>query len=269
MANMKYIVLVKQVPDMEEVEFDYEEGRVDRSSAEVEPSPFDLNALEEAVKYKEEFGGEVIAVSMGPKQAESTLREAIARGADEGILLHGSEFAGADTLATSVALGSAIDKIGDYDLIFAGEKTVDGDTGQVGPEVAEFLDIPHVSFVSDVKKRGEDEVHVKGEAWNTSFVKSMKFPGLLTFTKDVNDPRLPSFKDKSAARKADIRKWGAKALNVDLDDLGIKGSPTRLSEMEVPPPQKREPTLLRDEPGLAVEKLLDDLDLGGVKSCAK
>ena len=266
MSNLKYIVLIKQVPDMEEVEFDYEEGTVDRSSAELEPNPFDLNALEEAVRYKESFGGEVIAISMGPSQAESTLREALARGADEGILLHGSEFAGSDTWATSVALGHAIDKIGDYDLIFAGEKTVDGDTGQVGPEVAQFLGIPHVSFVSNVRARREDEVEVETEAWNATFVKKMKLPGLLTFTKDVNEPRLPSFKAKSAARKAEVETWGAEDLGVDPEDLGIKGSPTRVSEMEVPPPQKREPTLLRDDPEMAVSKLLEYLNLGGIKS---
>lgn len=266
MLEAKYIVLIKQVPDMEEVKFDYEEGTVDRSSAELEPNPFDLNALEEAVQYKENFGGEVVAISMGPKQAEFTLREATARGADEGILLHGSRFAGSDTWATSVVLGNAIDKVGDYDLIFTGEKTVDGDTGQVGPEVAQFLDIPHVSFVSNVLDRREDEVEVETEVWNATFVKKMKLPGLLTFTKDVNEPRLPSFKAKSAARKAEIETWGAEELSIDAEELGIKGSPTRVSEMEVPPPQKREPTLLRDEPEVAVSKLLEDLDLGRIKS---
>lgn len=261
---MHYIVFIKQVPDMKEVEFNYEEGTVDRSSADLEPNPFDLNALEEAVQYKEKLGGEVIAISMGPQQAVSTLREALARGADEAILLRGSEFAGSDTWATSIALGSAIQKIGDYDLIFTGEKTVDGDTGQVGPEVAEFLGIPHVSYVSEVKKKGEEGVEVQGEAWNATFIKKVRLPCLLTATKDLNEPRLPSFKDKSAARKAEITTWGAEDLNVDVEDLGITGSPTRVVEMEVPPPQKRESTLLRDEPEKAVEKLLTDLKLGEV-----
>ncbi len=262
MPEPTWIVLIKQVPDMDEVEFDYEEGRVDRSSAPLEPNPFDLNALEEAVKYKEELGGEVVAISMGPKQAKSTLKDAIARGADEGILLHGREFAGSDTWATSLALGHAIENVGDYDLIFAGEKTVDGDTGQVGPEVAEYLDIPHIAFVSDVKKRGEKEIRVESESWGATYHKSMNLPGLITLTKDVNEPRLPSFKDKQKARKAEVITWGVDDISVDPDNLGITGSPTRVANMEVPPPEKRESLLLREDPGSAVNQLLEKMDLG-------
>ena len=265
MRNLTYIVLIKQVPDMDEVEFDYEEGRIDRSSADLEPNPFDLNALEEAVQYKEKLGGEVVAISMGPGQAESTLREAIARGADEGILLQGSDFAGSDTWATSVALASAIENVGDYSLIFTGEKTVDGDTGQVGPEVAEFLDIPHVPFASELKERKEEEVEVESEAWGATFVKKMSLPGLITVTKDINEPRLPSFKAKRAAKKAEIKQWGSRDISVDPENLGIKGSPTRVAEMEVPPPQKREPLIIREEASEAVAKLMNELDLGGVK----
>ena len=265
MRDLTYIVLIKQVPDMDEVEFDYEEGRVDRSSAPLEPNPFDLNALEEAVKYKEEVGGRVIAISMGPKQAESTLKDAIARGADEGILLHGREFAGSDTWATSLALGKAIDTVGNFDLIFSGEKTVDGDTGQVGPEVAEFLNIPHVAFVSNVTARRENEVEVESESWGATYVKSMTTPGLITVTKDVNDPRLPSFKDKQRARKTDITNWGVEDISIDPDNLGVTGSPTRVANMEVPPPDKRESLLLRENPGNAVNQLLEKLDLGREK----
>ncbi|MFW6005912.1 MAG: electron transfer flavoprotein subunit beta/FixA family protein [Candidatus Bipolaricaulota bacterium] len=262
MPELTYIVLIKQVPDMDEVEFDYEEGRVDRSSAPLEPNPFDLNALEEAVKYKEELGGEVLAISMGPSQAESTLKDAIARGADEGILLHGREFAGSDTWATSLALAHAIETVGSYDIIFAGEKTVDGDTGQVGPEVAEYLDIPHVAFVSDVTKRGEKEIQVESEAWGATYLKSMKLPGLITVTKDVNEPRLPSFKDKQRARKAEITTWGVDDISIDPDNLGVTGSPTRVANMEVPPPEERESLILREDPGNAVNQLLEKLDLG-------
>lgn len=262
MAYLQYIVLIKQVPDMDQVEFDYEEGRVDRSSAPLEPNPFDLNALEEAIKYKEEIGGKVVAVSMGPKQAESTLKDALARGADEGILLHGKEFAGSDTWATSLALGHAIETVGDYDLIFSGEKTVDGDTGQVGPEVSEFLGIPHVAFVSEVRERSGKEVQVESESWGATYIKTMKLPGLITLTKDVNEPRLPSFKDKQKARKAEITTWGVDDITIDPDNLGVTGSPTRVANMEVPPPDKRESLILREEPGNAVNQLLEKMDLG-------
>ncbi|MFW6013233.1 MAG: electron transfer flavoprotein subunit beta/FixA family protein [Candidatus Bipolaricaulota bacterium] len=265
MSNLKYIVLIKQVPDMEKVEFNYEEGRIDRSSAPLEPNPFDLNGLEEAVKYKEECGGEVVALSMGPEQAKSTLKDALARGADRGILLHGKEFAGSDTWATSLALGHAIEKIGDYDLIFAGEKTVDGDTGQVGPEVAEFLDLPHVAFVSSVNKREEDEVQVTAESWGVSYRKALKLPGLITVTKDVNEPRLPSFKDKRRARKAEVTVWGVEEISINPDLLGLDGSPTMVSDMEVPPPDTREPEIFRNGTEDAVNKLVNRIDWGASK----
>lgn len=263
MANLRYIVLIKQVPDMDQVEFDYEEGRIDRSSAPLEPNPFDLNALEEAVTYKEEIGGEVLAISMGPEQAGSTLKDAMARGADRGILLNGREFVGSDTWATSMALGHAINTLGDYDLIFAGEKTIDGDTGQVGPGVAQLLGIPHIAFVSDVQKRGKEEIQVKSESWGWTYVKTMKLPGLITVTKDVNEPRLPSFKDKMKARKAEITTWGVEDISVDAEELGIRGSPTRVAKMVVPPPDKREPVVFRDEPRDAVNQLLEKIELGG------
>lgn len=259
MAELTIVVLIKQVPDMNQVEFDYEEGRIDRGSAPLEANPFDLNALEEAVTYKEEVDGEVIAISMGPKQAESTLQEALARGADEAILLTDSGFAGSDTWATSACLGMAIKKLNSYDLIICGEKTVDGDTGQVGPEVAEFLSIPHVAYVSKVRERAIDYLEVESEVWGQVFVKKLTLPGLITVTKDLNEPRLPSFRDKMRARKADIKVWGMEDIGGKPEDFGIKGSPTRVANMEVPPPQKREALIIRDEPAKAADKLLKKL----------
>ena len=131
------VVPIKQVPDMERVKFDKEKGTVDRSSAPGEINPFDLNALEAAVQIKEKLGATVTTVSMGPPQAEAALRDALSRGADRGILLVDKAFAGADTWATSYTLASAIQRLGQTDLIVCGEKTVDGDTAQVGPAVAE------------------------------------------------------------------------------------------------------------------------------------
>ncbi len=145
---MRIIVPIKQVPDMNQVRFEVDRGRVDRSSAGVEINPFDLNALEAAVQIKEDMGGTVTAISMGPHQAESSLRDALARGADDAVLLENRKFAGADTLATSYTIACAIRKLGAFDLILCGEKTVDGDTGQVGPEIAEHLNIPHIAYVS-------------------------------------------------------------------------------------------------------------------------
>lgn len=255
---MKIIVLIKQVPDMEKVKFDWERGVIDRKSAGTEINPFDLNALEAAVQIKESIGAEVIALTMGPPTAESALREAIARGADEGILLSDRKFGGADVKATASTLAAAIKVIGDYDLILAGMQTVDGDTGQVGSEVAEFLDIPHICFVEKVNEINNEYINVRTDIWDSVYVKKMKLPGLLTVTKDINSPRLPSFKNKTKARKAEIPVWGLDKLSEFLDETmaGLKGSPTMVKKIEVPPVEKREGKLWRDNMGEAIEELV-------------
>lgn len=233
---MTIIVLIKQVPDMEKVKFDREKGRVDRSSAGTEINPFDLNALEVALQISEKIGSKVVALSMGPPQAEDALREAIARGADEGILLSDSKFGGSDVKATSNILSAAIKKIGDYDLVIAGIQTVDGDTGQVGPEVAGYLGIPHISNVESLKDYSENSIEVICNVWEGLYLKRGKYPLLITVTKDVNVPRLPSFKNKMKARKTEIIKWGYEELKevIDESQLGIKGSATRVKKIEVP-----------------------------------
>ncbi|MFA9424128.1 MAG: electron transfer flavoprotein, beta subunit, partial [Sedimentibacter sp.] len=197
---MTIIVLIKQVPDMEKVKFDSEKGRIDRTSAGTEINPFDLNALEVALKIGEQTNSKVIALSMGPPQAEESLREAIARGADEGILLSDVKFGGSDVKATSTILSAAIRKIGDYDLVIAGIQSVDGDTGQVGPEVAGVLRIPHISNVESIKDFTENHIDVVSNVWEGLYLKRGKYPLLITVTKDVNVPRLPSFKNKMKAR---------------------------------------------------------------------
>jgi len=134
-----------------------------------------------------------------------------------------------------------------------------------GPKLLNILDIPHVAFVSNVTARKEDSVEVESESWGATYVKSMTTPGLITVTKDVNDPRLPSFKDKQRARKAEITNWSVEDISINPDNLGVRGSPTRVANMEVPPPDKRESLLLREDPGNAVNQLLEKLDLGREK----
>ena len=226
---MRIIVPVKMVPDMSQVKFDTEKGLVDRSSAGSEINPFDLYALEAAVQIKEKLGGTVTALSMGPQHAEAILRDTLARGADSAVLLVDKAFAGADTLATSYTLASAIRKLGEFDLIICGEKTVDGDTGQVGPGIAEHLGIPHVAYVSKVEEVGE-KLLVRAEMEDESYLIESGFPVLITVTKDVNTPRLPTFRDKSNARKAKIEVWGADDLAsiADKGRFGVRGSPTRV-----------------------------------------
>ncbi len=259
------VVPIKQVPDMERVKFDTEKGTVDRSSASAEINPFDLNALEAAVQIKEKLGGTVTTISMGPPQAEFSVRDTLSRGADRGILLVDRAFAGADTLATSYTLASAMRKLGGFDLIICGEKTVDGDTGQVGPEIAEWLDIPHVAYVSEIKEIGEKLLIVCDMEGERDSIES-RLPLLITVTKDINVPRLPTFADKLKARKAEIEKWTAEGLSsvADSSRFGLKGSPTRLNKVIVPSEGGRKGEVFRGSTAETTAKMIDAFEEGGV-----
>ncbi len=255
---MNIIVLIKQVPDMEKVKFDREKGVIDRKSAGTEINPFDLNALETAVQISEKIKSKVTALSMGPPKAENALKEAIARGADEGILLSDRKFGGSDVKATAMTLAAGIKKIGKFDLILAGIQTVDGDTGQVGPEIGGFLNIPHVSYVEKVKNFDKDNITVACNIWGGIYLKKAKFPTLLTVTKDINTPRLPSFRSKMKARKVKIKVWGMDDLKDYLDEkeTGFKGSATWVKKIEIPPAVKREGKIWRDNYSEALDDMI-------------
>jgi len=266
LPNLHIIVLIKQVPEIEKVRFDLKTGRLDRSSAGAETNPFDLNALEAAVQIKEKIGATVTAISMGPKTAESSLRDAIARGADRAILLTDKRFAGADTLATSYTLASAIKKLGRFDLIICGEKTVDGDTAQVGPEVAEFLNIPHAAYVEEILNADQNGIIVKSRTERNYYTINLRYPCLITVTKDVNTPRLPTLKDKIRSRRAEIIVWNADSL-LDVADkslFGAQGSPTRVIEVYVPTAERRRGVILRGDPEEAARKILEVLKETGI-----
>lgn len=256
------LVLVKQVPDMDKVKFDTERGKIDRSSAKGEINPFDLNALEVAVQMKEKLGGTVTAISMGPPQAESALKDALARGSDRVILLTDQRFGGADTLATSYTLASAIRKIGTFDLIICGEKTVDGDTGQVGPEVAEHLGIPHIAYVSEIKDYEKEKLTVVSRIGESNYLLEIRSPGLITVTKDVNEPRYLSLSKKLKAEKVKIEIWDFNDLaNIaDLEKVGIKGSPTQVHKITIPSEEGKRGKIFRGRPEETVEKLVDEIE---------
>ncbi|WP_243727729.1 electron transfer flavoprotein subunit beta/FixA family protein [Halanaerobium saccharolyticum] len=184
---------------------------------------------------KRKLGGSVTAISMGPQRAESALKEA-ARGADNVFLLTDNNFAGADTIATSGVLAAAAGKLVDFDLIIAGEMSVDGDTAQVGPQTAEFLDINHAAYVSDITSVSENAITVTTSLWEANYKKVFNYPLLLTVTKDLNDPRLPSFKDKMRARKIEVKKFDLEAIKdqLQLKEVGFKGSPTWVENIVVP-----------------------------------
>lgn len=258
---MKIVVLVKQVPDMLTVKFDRERGVVDRASAGVEINPFDLNALEAAVQLKEELGAEVAVLSMGPPRAEEALKDAISRGADSGYLMSDRFFGGADVKATSRTLAAGIRKIGGADLVIAGLQTVDGDTGQVGSEVAQYLGMPGVCHVVEIKGADEKAIKVVTNLWDGLHVKEVSYPCLITVTKDVNGPRLPSFKDKMRARKAEITVWGADDIadQISREELGLKGSPTFVKQIEVPKLHIRAGRQYRDDVPGAVSAVIGAL----------
>ncbi|MEM2479619.1 MAG: electron transfer flavoprotein subunit beta/FixA family protein [Candidatus Bathyarchaeia archaeon] len=255
--TLDLIVLIKQVPEIEKVRFDYEKGRLDRSSAGAVTNPFDLNALEAAIQIKEKLGGSVTAISMGPMQAQDALRDALARGADRAILLSDERFAGADTLATAYTLAAAIRKIGFFDLIVCGEKTVDGDTAQVGPEVAEFLGIPHAAYVDEIQHVNRNEIIVKAKMERNYYVIKLTLPALITVTKDINNPRLPTLRDKLRAMRAPITVWNYESLSEVADPryFGFEGSPTRVVRVYTPTSEGRRGQMIDGSPDEIARKI--------------
>ena len=252
--DFRVVVLIKQVPDIEKVRFDVETGRVDRSSAPAETNPFDLNALEAGLQIKEKYGGTVTVISMGPRQAESSLKDALARGADRAILLTDPRLAGADTIATARTLAAAIKKLGGFDLILCGEKTVDGDTGQVGPEVAELLGVPHAAYVCEIREVSKDKIVVVSDMGD-KYLYELRLPALLTVTRELNSPRLPTLKDLLRAKRAKIEAWTAEDLSeyVPPDKLGFQGSKTRVVKVVIPTTEHRKGLIFRGDD--AVEKI--------------
>ena len=263
--SLHLIVLMKDVPDIEKVKFNLETMRIDRSSAPNEINPFDLHALEEAVRLKEKYGGVVTAISMGPPMAEKSLREALARGADRAILLSDRRFAGSDTLATSYTLACAIRKLESYDLILTGEKTVDGDTGQVGPEVAEHLGIPNVPYVIKIQEISGGYVIAESMLDSEIVVYRSTLPALISVTKDINFPRIPTLRDKIKARKVEVTIWKADDLSECSQEMfGFRGSPTNVARVDFPTIEGRRGVRIDGDPDTCVEKLLKYLSEEGV-----
>jgi electron transfer flavoprotein beta subunit len=248
--SLKIIVLVKQVPEIEKVRFDYEKRRLDRSSAGAVINPFDLNALEAAVQINEKIGGTVTAISMGPKKSEEALKDAIARGVTKAVLLTDERFAGADTLATAYTIAGAVKRLAPFDLIVCGEKTIDGDTAQVGPEVAEFLGIPHVAYVEKVTEVNGKGITVKSRMERHYCVARINFPCLITVTKDINTPRLPTLKDKLRSRKVMVTVWNAEDLSIMAHEgiFGLSGSPTWVAKVYAPTNAQKKGRIIKGTP---------------------
>ncbi len=254
---MNIVVCIKQVPDTAEVKINPETGTLIREGVPSIINPFDMHAIEAGLQIKEKAGGKVTVLTMGPPQAEAALRDALSMGSDDAILLSDRAFAGSDTWATSFALSRAIKKL-DAGIIICGKQAIDGDTAQVGPETAEFLDIPHISYVRKIEDVSENSIRVQrlmDEGYD--FVES-SLPVLLTVVKELNEPRLPSLKGKMAAKKAEIKKWGASDIQADENDLGLKGSPTQVKNIFTPDPRSGR-KMLEGKPEEQVEALVQEL----------
>ena len=225
---MNIVVCVKQVPDTTVVKIDPKTGTLIRDGVPSIINPEDKHALEAALQLKEAHGGKVTVVSMGLPMAKAALREALCMGADEAILLTDRVLGGADTLATSKSLAGVIKKL-DYDIVFAGRQAIDGDTAQVGPEIAEHLNIPQVTYVQDVKVEG-DSLIVNRALEDGHQIVEVKTPCLLTAIETLNEPRYMNVGNIFATNDNDIKVMSADDIDVDKSELGLKGSPTKVKK---------------------------------------
>ncbi len=254
---LNIIVCIKQVPDTAEVRINPETNTLVREGVPSIINPYDLHALEAALQIREKAGGKVTVITMGPPQAEVALREAVSMGADDVRLISDRAFAGADTWATSYALYKAIETIG-YDIILCGKQAIDGDTAQVGPEVAEFLNIPHIAYVRKIDELASGMIRVQRLMDEGYDVVESSLPVLLTVVKELNTPRLPSLKGKMAAKKAVITKMDLKAIGAEEENVGLKGSPTQVRNIFAPQ-AKADRKMLKGSVDEQVEELIKEL----------
>jgi len=260
---MEIIVCIKQVPETTEVKIDPETKRIVREGVKGIVNPYDTYALEEAIRLKERFGGETTVITMGPAQAEGALREALAMGIDRAILLSDRQFGGSDTLATSYALACAVRKLGSFHLIICGRETLDGSTGQVGPELAVHLGIPYLTFVSRINNLTEEGLECMRLMEDHYETLLLPLPALITVVKEINEPRLPSLRGLLKAKKAEIPVWTTGELEGELNRFGQEGSPTRVVDCWHPE-MKQEGKVVKGEVDTLVETLYAQLKQIGV-----
>lgn len=258
-AGMNIIVCIKQVPDTSQVKMDPETGTLIREGVPSIINPEDRNALEEAVVLKERYSGKVTAITMGPPQAEDALREALAMGVDEAILLTDKAFGGADTSATSYTLGHAIKKLGDFDLILCGRQALDGNTSQVGPQLAELLELPQVTYARKIEIDG-DRLRAERALEDGHEVIETKLPALVTTIKDLNTPRIPTLDAiMDAYREKEVTTWTSDDIDVDKNKIGLRGSPTRIRKAYPPELKSGQVEVLEGSLNDMAEMLLERL----------
>lgn len=235
---MNIIVCIKQVPDTTDVKINPQTNTLIRDGVRSVMNPFDAYAIEEALRLRENYGGAVFVVTMGPPQSRQILEEALAMGANDAFLVSDRAFAGSDTLSTSYVLSQAIKRIGDFDLIICGKQATDGDTAQVGPGIAVRLEIPQATFVRKISSVEGNRIILERLMDEGYDVISLPLPCLMTVVKEINVPRYASFPGKVHAKRKRIPVWGPKDIDCDETKIGLDGSPTWVEKM-FPPPARR------------------------------
>ena len=256
---MNILVCVKQVPDATEIKINYETNTLTREGVPSIVNPFGAYALEIAVRLKEKHGGTVSVLCMGPDQAKAALKECLSVGADNAYLLSDRAFGGSDTLATSYILSSAIKSLGEFDLILCGKQAIDGDTAQVGPEIAEHLELTQVTYVLDAEI-ADEKLLVKKETETGYQMIETKTPAVLTVVKTAFEPRMATVKAKIAANRKPISVITSKDIEIDLIRAGLKGSPTKVKKTFTPPMKGDSMIIAEDTAEASAHKLVSILD---------
>jgi electron transfer flavoprotein beta subunit len=255
---MNVIVCIKQVPAKIKIEIDPKTGALASGGVDRAINPPDLYALEEGIRIKEKTQGKVTILTMGPAKGDESLKEAIGYGADEAILLSDPAFEGSDTWATSHILAKAVKRIGQFDLVICGKQSIDGETGQVGPMLAEALGMPFVSLVNKIEELGQGYVKVMRMSDEGHQLIEMTLPGVIAVVKEINVPRIPSLRGLMAAKKAAIPVWNAQELGIDPATVGSAGSPSRVAKVFFPQ-RAAQGEMLQGNPEGQVDQLVDRL----------
>ena len=261
---MEILVCVKQVPDTAEVKIDPEKHTVIRAGVPNIFNPFDQNALEAALQLKDSQGARVTLLSMGPPQAEEVLREGLAMGADDAYLLTDRKVGGSDTLATGYCLAQAVRKVAElqgieqFDIVLCGKQAIDGDTAQVGPQIATELGIPQITYAAEINVDGTT-VRVKQQNEEGYIVTEAQFPVLITAVKELNEPRFPTIRGTMKAKKREIPHLSADDIKVDETKIGLKGSPTMVRKIFTPPQRTQGLIIKEEDPSAAVAALMENL----------
>lgn len=255
---LNIIVCIKQVPNVAEVKWDPETGALIRKGVPSIINPNDKNAIEAALRLRENHSGEVTILSMGPSQVEEALREALGMGADRAIRLTDKQFAGSDTWVTSYTLGLAIQKIGKWDLIICGKEALDGMTAQVGPQLAEFLNIPQLTYAIHIEAT-DNRVKIRQKLGDFRRVLEAPMPALITVEREINQPRVAPMDTIIEAFSKEITVWRADDLDGEKENFGLKGSPTKLRKVYTPKLLRGNVEFLKGGPEEAAHKLIEKL----------